>query len=536
MPDAPLELEFRPLPYPAEYGEERFESLPDQLRRHAAQRPDALAIREIGAPERAWTWAQAAARMDAGAALLRRERLQTGEVVAILANAPAEYTLAYLAGLAAGGCVAPLPAMAADETLAKMLEDGPARAIVVSEAMRERAETILRSSEHLAGMRRYALDFEHEDWTPLLDPALPTPEPWDLPEIEPGNLFNIIYSSGTTGVPKGIVHDHRFRVRQLPRLVAQGIEAGGRMILSTPLYSNTTLVAVFAALSAGCSLAYQRKYDGPQWLETVEAERITNTMLVPVLINRLLALDEFDRRDLSSLKLTTITSSPLAAATKRDMIARWPGKIVEIYGLTEGGVSTSLDLKAFPDKAGSVGRPGPGAELLILDEAGRPLPQGETGEIAGRSPTQMRGYHGRPDLTRESLVRLPDGGVAFRSGDLGRVDEDGFLWIMGRRKDVIISGGFNIYATDLEEALFAHPAVKEAGVVGAPSAEWGETPVAGVVLREGAEASPQELLDFANARLGRNQRLAAVHVLDALPRNAVGKVVKPDLLERLRAL
>jgi acyl-CoA synthetase (AMP-forming)/AMP-acid ligase II len=286
MSDAPLELAFAPLPYPEEYGEERFESLPDQVRRNAAARPDAPAIREIGAPGRDWTRAEAAARMDAGAARLLSGGLPRGGVVALLADAPAEGTLGYLAGLAAGGCVAPMPAMAADATLRTMLADGPARALVASADTRARAEAILDGAPGLAGVPRYALDFEAPGWTPLF--GGPAPEAGALPAPGPDDPFNIIYSSGTTGVPKGIVHDHRFRVRQLPRLVAQGIEDGGGMILSTPLYSNTTLVAVFAALSAGCALAYQRKFDAQGWLAEVEGAGLTNTMLVPVLVNRLL--------------------------------------------------------------------------------------------------------------------------------------------------------------------------------------------------------------------------------------------------------
>ena len=313
-----------------------------------------------------------------------------------------------------------------------------------------------------------------------------------------------------------------------------GVSGDSRTLLTTPLYSNTTLVAMIATLAEGGTVDFLAKWNTAVWLETVARRKITCCMLVPVLVQRLFRSEELARTDISSLELTICTSSPLAAATKAEIIARWPGRFIELYGLTEGGVSAMLDLKAFPDKAASVGQPALNSDLAILDDDDRPVPQGEVGEVVGRSPAMMAGYHGRQDLTEKALMRLADGRVVFRSGDLGRIDEDGFLYIVGRKKDMIISGGFNIYATDLEDALHAHPDVQEVGVVGAPSEEWGETPVAGVVLRAGASTPAQAILDAANGKLGKTQRVSALHVMEALPRNAVGKVLKPDLLAAVK--
>ncbi|MEE3098871.1 MAG: 4-coumarate--CoA ligase, partial [Pseudomonadota bacterium] len=184
----------------------------------------------------------------------------------------------------------------------------------------------------------------------------------------------------------------------------------------------------------------------------------------------------------------------------------------------------------------SVGQAAGNAELMVMDEDCNVLPVGEVGEVIGRSATVMRGYHGRPDLTQKALVRLKNGEVYFRTGDLGRIDEDGFLFLAGRKKDMIISGGFNIYATDLEEALHTHPEVVEAGVAGAPDEEWGEIPWAGVVLRPGATVTEAELIAHANARLGKLQRIKRVFFIDVLPRNAIEKVDKPNLLKLLLSL
>ena len=527
-PDAPLEI--RPLDLP----DHVFESLPARVRRHAAERPDAPALGESGGP--VITWGEAGPIVARAAAKLIACGLKRGDVIPVLATAPVEYTLAYLAGLTAAGCVAPLPVMAADDTLVRMVADGEGPVMIASADYRERAEAILAADPAIAGRRKLALDFEAPGWEPLFDASAPTPAASDLPEIGPDDLFNIIYSSGTTGVPKGIVHDHMLRTRQWPRMHARGVAADSRMILSTPLYSNTTLAGLLPLLAAGGFVRYQRKFDAVDWFRIVAEEKITNTMLVPVLVQRLMTHPDFAGADISSLRLTTCTSSPLAPTIKKRMLDEWPGAVMELYGLTEGGISTTLDLKIDAGKWASVGQAAGNAELMVMDEDCNVLPVGEVGEVIGRSATVMRGYHGRPDLTQKALVRLKNGEVYFRTGDLGRIDEDGFLFLAGRKKDMIISGGFNIYATDLEEALHTHPEVVEAGVAGAPDEEWGEIPWAGVVLRPGATVTEAELIAHANARLGKLQRIKRVFFIDVLPRNAIEKVDKPNLLKLLLSL
>lgn len=523
---APLEIKTLDLPGHV------FESLPDRVRRHGVERPEASALAESGG--RIIRWGEAAGIVDRAAAALIAAGVKRGDVIPVLATAPVEYTLAYLAGLASAGCVAPLPVMAADETLARMIADGAGTVLIASKDYRARAEAILASDPALSGRTLLALDFEAPGWAPLFDPegpALAAP-----PAIGPDDLFNIIYSSGTTGVPKGIVHDHMMRTRQWPRMHTLGMGADSRMILSTPLYSNTTLAGLLPLLAAGGFVRFQSKFDAADWFAIVEAEKMTNTMLVPVLVQRLLNHPAYKTADISSLEWTTCTSSPLAPTIKRRMVDEWPGGVLELYGLTEGGIGTALDLKGFPDKFASVGKASPGAELMVIDEDLNILPLGEVGEVVGRSATVMRGYHGRHDLTQKALVRLADGEVHFRTGDLGRIDEDGFLFLVGRKKDMIISGGFNIYATDLEEAIQSHPDVLEVGVAGAPDEEWGEIPWAGVVARAGAQVSEAALIEHANARLGKLQRIKRLFFIEVLPRNAIEKVDKPNLLKLLQSL
>jgi acyl-CoA synthetase (AMP-forming)/AMP-acid ligase II len=352
-------------------------------------------------------------------------------------------------------------------------------------------------------------------------------------EVQPASPFNIIYSSGTTGTPKGIVQPHGMRWVHVRRGADYAYGPDGTTLLATPLYSNTTLVVFFPTIAAGGCVVLMRKFDAARYLALAERHRATHTMLVPVQYQRIMALPAFGTHDLSSFRFKFCTSAPFSAALKADVLARWPGGLVEFYGMTEGGGTCILRAHEHPDKLHTVGQPAPGHDIRLIDEDGRELPPGATGEVVGHSAGMMSGYHGQPAKTREAEWFDAGGKRFIRTGDVGHFDADGFLVLLDRRKDMIISGGFNIYPSDLEAVLRAHPAVADAAVVGVPSAEWGETPVAYVVRAAGAEASDAEALRrWANERVGRTQRLAALHWIDELPRSAIGKVLKRELRER----
>ena len=258
-------------------------------------------------------------------------------------------------------------------------------------------------------------------------------------------------------------------------------------------------------------------------------------MLVPVQYSRIMALPDFDEFDLSSFVFKTSTSAPFSAVLKADVIARWPGLLVEYYGMTEGGGTCLLVANAHPEKLHTVGRPIEGHDIRLIDDDGREVAQGETGEVVGRSPAMMTGYFGRTEATAAAEWFDSAGNRFIRHGDIGRFDEDGFLTLLDRKKDLIISGGFNIYPIDLEAVLSQHPAVADCSVIGVPSETWGETPVGFYVPHTGVDASIEEILEWTNAQLGKTQRLSALHAIDELPRSAIGKVLKRDLRERLAA-
>jgi acyl-CoA synthetase (AMP-forming)/AMP-acid ligase II len=243
-----------------------------------------------------------------------------------------------------------------------------------------------------------------------------------------------------------------------------------------------------------------------------------------------MALPEFDTFDLSAFQMKFCTSAPFAAELKAQVLERWPGGLTEYYGMTEGGGGFVLFAHLHPDKLHTVGQPGVGSIIKLIDEDGKEVATGEVGEIVGRSPATMNGYWNRPDKTAEAQWTDPaTGEVYIRTGDVGRLDAEGFLTLMDRRKDMIISGGFNIYPSDMEAVILQHDAVAEAAVVGVPSDAWGETPVAFVALKAGQIATADEIKTFTNAKVGKTQRLSDVRLVESLPRSHIGKVLKREL-------
>ncbi len=347
--------------------------------------------------------------------------------------------------------------------------------------------------------------------------------------MQPAAPFNIIYSSGTTGEPKGIVQPHSMRWSHVRRGRAYGYGPQTITLLATPLYSNTTLVVFFPTLAFGGSVVLMPKFDASGYLQLAEKLRVTHTMLVPVQYQRLMASADFDRHDLRSFAMKFSTSAPFGAALKADVLRRWPGGLIEFYGMTEGGGTCILAAHEYPDKLHTVGQPAEGHDIRLIDDDGREVGAGGSGEVVGHSGAMMSGYHGQPEKTREAEWFAPDGKRFIRTGDVGRFDDDGFLILFDRKKDMIISGGFNIYPSDLEAQMRQHPSVAEVAVVGVPSQQWGETPVAFVVLERGSGELANTLQDWFNHQVGKTQRLAAVVLVGELPRSPIGKVLKRDL-------
>ncbi|MGC2320043.1 MAG: class I adenylate-forming enzyme family protein [Bradyrhizobium sp.] len=442
------------------------------------------------------------------------------------ASAPSRVAI-IVGALRAGIGVAPLAPSSTPHDFAAMVGDCGAKILFMDET----AATAMGSAAD--GPRRVSLD----------DSAWGRPfgtwcaAPGTRPEpvvIDPRWTFNIIYSSGTTGTPKGIVHSHGLRWQQYGQMDPLGYGPEAVTVLSTPLYSNTTLVCFNPTLAGGGTVVLMKKFDARGFLELSEKHRATHAMLVPVQYRRIMNVPDFDSFDLSSFQMKFSTSAPFASELKSDVLKRWPGGLTEYYGMTEGGGSCVLLAHEHPDKLNTVGCPMPDHEIRLISEDGKPVASGEIGEIVGRSPVIMDGYLNQPGKTAETFWHDETGKRFVRTGDVGRFDADGFLTLMDRKKDMIISGGFNIYPSDLEAVLAGHEDVVEAAVVGVPSEDWGETPVAFVVLRPDASVDAAALRAWTNGRVGKTQRLADVAIVETLPRSAVGKVLKRELRDRLR--
>ncbi|MGJ3648893.1 class I adenylate-forming enzyme family protein [Sphingomonas sp. GlSt437] len=492
-----------------------FATLPDLLRAHARERPDRIALADATG---SLTYAALDETIDRVATSLQRDGVAQRSNIAIVAAASVAYGLVFLGALRAGCAAAPIAPSATPEQIAAMIADSGAPIVFLDAA----AASALAGQVIAAKIVPFGAEFDAWLAPPGAKPAPVT--------IAPSDPFNIIYSSGTTGTPKGIVQSHAMRWAHIHRNSGAGF-GDAVTLLATPLYSNTTLVSFLPTLGWGGTAVLMAKFDARGFLELADRYRATHTMLVPVQYQRIMALPDFDGFDLSAFRFKSCTSAPFSAALKADVLARWPGLLVEYYGMTEGGGSTMLIANAHPDKLHTVGKPIEGHDIRLIDDDGREVPPGEMGEVVGRSPAMMNGYHGRAEATRAAEWYDGDGNRFIRHGDVGRFDNDGFLILMDRKKDLIISGGFNIYPSDLEAVLREHPGVADCAVIGVPSEAWGETPVGFYVPNDDTETA--EILAWTNAKLGKTQRLSALHPIDVLPRSAIGKVLKRELRDRL---
>ncbi len=347
-------------------------------------------------------------------------------------------------------------------------------------------------------------------------------------EIDGADVFNIMYSSGTTGLPKGIVHTHQIRClygtlfasswRMTPESVV--LHAGSMVF-------NGAMLVMMPWLFLGCRFVLHRKFDPEEVIADVEKFGVTHLVMVPAQIISLLNSPGFNPKRLASLEMLHNVGAPLHLQYKKTINQLLPDRFYELYGVTEGFM-TILDKTEAVVKQGSVGKPMPFTRIAIIDEGGNHCQTGEIGEICGKGPLVMPGYHDNPGLTNQAFT---DGWL--RSGDLGFLDGDGYLFLVDRKKDMIISGGVNVYPKDIEEIVIQHPSVDEVAVFGINHEKWGEAPVASVIVN--CDIKPEVLKEWVNQRVdAKFQRLVSVIVLEHFPRNVAGKILKRELKETYR--
>ena len=462
---------------------------------------------------------------------LLAEGLRKGDKIASILPNCLELLALYWAIAKTGIIVVPLSPLLKAAALGNLLADSDTTMVFIDETGVAELERI-RDQLPAIGADRYVLvgGADRVGYRAYADfvAGAPDGEPPDA-GLGPGDIYNIIYSSGTTGEPKGIVHTHYVRMMYAGVFASTWRMTPESIVLHAgAIVFNGSLTTLMPCFFLGATYILHRAFDAEAVIDAVAREKVTHMMMVPSQIVAFLDSPSFASNALGSLEMVLSMGAPLHLEHKRRLDAELPGRFHELYGVTEG-FCTILDKLDFAAKPESVGVPPPFFEIRIVDGDGRDRPTGEVGEIVGRSPILMSGYHNRPDLTDDAFL---DGWLC--SGDLGYVDEDGFLYLVDRKKDMIISGGVNVYPRDIEEVAVRHPAVQEVAVFGIPDQKWGETPVAAVRLREAGAIEAEALRDWINRNVeARYQRVSRVVILEDFPRNAAGKTLKRVLREQL---
>jgi long-chain acyl-CoA synthetase len=442
-------------------------------------------------------------RVVSAATVLRDAGVGPGSVVAVVLPNRAELVVTLFAAWRLGAAVTPVnPALTADEAAYQVTDS--------------RAVVVVTSRDDELG----APHLRPEDLVVSAPGALPEPA------LEPDALALLIYTSGTTGKPKGVMLDHANVSAMCDMAVAAlDMSAADHSLVVLPLFHVNGIVAgTMTPLLVGGRVTLAGRFAPAPFLEQVASARPTYFSAVPAIYALLSTLPQEMAYDVSSLRMAVCGAAPMPAELIARFEQRFGVPLVEGYGLSEGTCASTINPLHGPRKPGTVGLPFPGQEVAVVDIDGRPLPQGERGEVVLRGPNVMRGYLNRPDETARSLR---DGWL--HTGDVGLFDEDGYLVLVDRVKDMIIRGGENIYPKEIENVLHAHDDVLEAAVVGRPDDVLGEVVVAFAALRPGSTATKDDLLEHCAASLAKYKRPVELHLLEALPKSPVGKIDKPTL-------
>jgi long-chain acyl-CoA synthetase len=505
-------------------------AITDSISAQAKWRPHRTAV-ICGAERRTWSELDKAINRVANG--LIRAGLSKGDKVSVLMGNSIEMVEIMMGAAKAGGVVVPLSTLLTVESLEVMINDSDSRFLFTAPPFCQLLSSIEPRLPKISSSGVFAISPDTYGWTDYCNWKQHCSDEDPRIALRPEDDLNIIYSSGTTGTPKGIVHTHYAR-QQMAYILGFDFyfDVNSISLATIPLYSNAAWgAAILPSFTIGATMVIMRQFAAREFLELVQREHCTHTFMVPTQCASVMSLPEFSRYDLASLKVLVFGGSPVTPETKQKILRSFGASAFELYGQTEG-FGTLVRLAEATGKSASVGTPIIGGDIRIVDESLRELPRGHAGEIVGYSSWLMRGYYNKPEQTAEIVWQDERGRTYIRSGDVGRLDDDGYLYILDRKKDMIISGGANVFPRDIEEVVARHKQVAEVAVIGIPHDKWGETPIALVVKEEQASVSAEELRDWANQRLAKHQRIAQVEFCDQLPRNALGKVIKKQLRER----
>jgi fatty-acyl-CoA synthase len=502
----------------------------NQLARHALMQPDATALRFLG---HTTTWGELDQRVTALAGALSRRRVGFGDRVLILMLNRTEFIESFLAANKLGAIAVPVNFRMTPPEIAFLVGDCQAR-VVITEAVLAKVATAVRGIDPTLETVIVAgggTDDEVIGYDDLIAEPGAAPQPVDVPNDSPAL---IMYTSGTTGRPKGAVLTHTNLAGQaMTNLFTIGADINRDIgFVGVPLFHIAGIGNTITSLQLGLpTVIYPLgAFDPGALLDVLEAEQVTSMFLVPAQWQAVVAEQRANPRKLQ-LRVLSWGAAPASDALLRDMSETFPGtQIYAAFGQTEmSPVTCMLLAQDAIRKLGSVGKVIPTVAARVVDEEMNDVPVGQVGEIVYRAPTLMAGYWKNPRATAEAFA-----GGWFHSGDLVRQDEEGYVWVVDRKKDMIISGGENIYCAEVENALAGHPAIVEVAVIGRPDEKWGEIPVAVVALGAVSDNSIDlgDLDQFLTERLARYKHPKALEIVDALPRNPAGKVMKTELRAR----
>jgi len=496
------------------------------LAHHATRTPD-KAIAVFG--DDVVTYRQMADRSAALATGLQARGVGAGDVVGLLSYNSVDFLETIFAANHLGAIAMPINWRLAAAEVAFILEHSQARAFVCDDELLDLGEDAAGRVD--GDLVRVAISTGSlEDWERLADVRVTT-DP--VPRVSAGadDLHRLMYTSGTTGRPKGVMITHaNLAWKNFAHITELGVTEADVGLACGPLYHVGALDLITTTMiAAGATTVVHRVFDAELVVEEIERSRVTCMWTAPAMVRAILEVPGVEGSDLSSVRLIIAGGEkmpiPFIERLRRTFPSAW---FADAYGLTETvSGDTFLDRDSTVSKLGSVGRACPYLELEIWDDQGTPVPAGERGEVVLRGPKVFKGYWRDPEATSAAFA-----GGWFHTGDVGVKDEDGFVYIVDRLKDMIVSGGENIAGSEVERVLYEHAAVVEAAVVGRPDDRWGEVPVAYVVLAPEATVTPDELIEHCREQLAKFKVPKAVTVIDALPRNPSGKVLKRELRDQ----